>query len=90
MAYSGLRQREFPSPLDLLGESDQTGGVGFGIGGTGQHHVVAGHLALQREPVLNPPDRGMKEEQRFHYLLSQIGPIIPAAKVRQFVQQNDF
>src|ERR1019366_488806 len=56
----------------------------------GQHRIGASHLALERELRLDKPDRRMKEENRLDDLLREIGPVIPAVKVRQFVQQNGF
>jgi hypothetical protein len=32
----------------------------------------------------------MEEEQGLYEFLGEIGPIVPAAKMREFVQHNDF
>jgi hypothetical protein len=46
----------------LFQQRHQTTGVSMRVGSFGQHGIVTSHLAFHREPFLNPPHRGMKEE----------------------------
>ena len=89
-AHQGLRQRQASGVLQLFGKRNQRRCVSSGARGLRQNHVVAGHLTLERQAVFNPPDGGVKEEHSFHDLLGEVGPIIPAAKMRELMEQNYF
>ena len=85
---SGLCHRQAALDKAALGEMRKALGVRAWAGSFGEHGVVTSDLALERGFVLDPPYGGMKEEQRSYQLLGEVGPVVPAAKVREFVQQN--
>ena len=87
-AHQGLRQRQSSGILQFLGKRDQRRCVGSGARSLRQNHVVASHLTLKRQATFNPPDGGVKEEHGFRDLLDKIGPIIPAAKMCELMEQN--
>ena len=88
MADGSLGQLNSATEEALLGETDQRLGIGAGAEVGGEHGIVAGHLALEREPRLDKPDRRMKEEDRLHEFLREVGPVVLAAQVREFVQED--
>ena len=87
--HSRLRHRPSPMCQALFQQRDQTSGVSARVGSFGQHRIVTRHFAFHRKPLFNPPHRWMKKEESAYDFLNQIGPLIPAPQVREFVQQHD-
>ena len=71
-----------------LGEAGETGGVSAGSLGAADDAFVAGHLALAAEAVLDPCERGVQREKNQGKLLQQIGPVVAAAQVLRFMEDN--
>ena len=55
-----------------------------------QNVVVAGNFAFQTKLLGNPPDGGVEKKEGLQDLLEQVGPIITAADVGQFMPQHRF
>ena len=53
-----------------------------------QYMVITGNFPLQRQLFGNPPDRRVKKAHRQNELLNQIGPIIAASHVSQFMPKH--
>src|SRR6202021_3692081 len=84
----GLRQREGAANKIFFREMREALGVGARLRRGGENGVVAGHFALERNFLLDPPDGGMTEEESFYDLLRAIGPVIAAAQMREFMEKN--
>ncbi len=67
---------------------DEAAGVGAGIASSGEYRIVAGHLALDREAGVDPPDGGMKEENGPDSFLKEIRPVVVTAQVGEFVDED--
>ena len=50
-----------------------------GAGKTTFVNIVTGHLTVERELALDPPDCWVKEEEGFDNFLSEVGPVVPTA-----------
>ncbi len=67
---------------------NQALGVAVRVSGQRQNGVIASHLSLQGEMPLNPPHGGMEEEKRLEDLLGKIRPIVEAAQMSQFMDED--
>src|SRR5215467_5286842 len=57
--------------------------------GLRKHRIITSHLAIQSQLALDPQNSRMKEENRLDELLRQIGPVVPATKMRQLMKQHE-
>src|SRR6266849_6448701 len=87
-AYRGLGQLDLTPQETFLRHARQALRISFWVAGLSQHRVIASHLAVQRKSPLNPPDTGMEEQKGLHNFLGQIGPVIPPAKMSEFMQDD--
>ena len=52
--------------------------------------IVTGNLTLEHQPAAYPPNRWLKPKYCLNQLLKEVGPIIAALEVRQFMPKNRF
>ena len=53
-----------------------------------QHMIVAGYFPFQRQFSRDPPYSGVEKEKSANGLLSEVGPIVAAGDMRQFVAED--
>ena len=70
------------------GKRGQRFRVGSGVAGVCHDNLIATHFALESNPRRQPPYNRVEEQERFHNSLHQIDRVVPAADVRQFVEQH--
>src|ERR1019366_6981370 len=73
-----------------LGKAGQACGISTRRMRNSYDTVVAGHLTLAAEPMLNPKQRGIKREQNQAELLGKVRPIVVAAQMFGFMQHYLF
>ena len=74
----------------ILFQGYERRGVGGRVSAHCDHHIVTTVFAFGANHARDPPDRGVIEQETFDASLHDIREIIPAADVRQFMQQNRF
>jgi len=87
-AQRAERQRHPAAPHPVLGKRGQAGRIGLGRVGRVEHALVAGKLALEAQPALDPGQRRVSAETRPARSLQQVQPIVGAAQVACLVQHN--
>src|SRR5581483_441262 len=87
-AHCSLSESQAALQEAAFGERYQAGGISLRISCRGKHDVVASHLPFQAQPLVEPPDRGMKEEGGLDDFLREISPAVGTLNVGQFVKQD--
>jgi hypothetical protein len=72
----------------VFGQGGEAGGVGAGCAGGAEDLLVAGEFALDAEAALQPEERGVEGEEDEGELLEEVEPVVGAAEVGGFVEDD--
>ena len=84
----GVGQCHRSAQKALLSKRYQALGVAARIRRLDKHHIIAGHFALDRQPVVDPPYCRMKKQYRPNYFLQQVSPVVPAIDMGALVKNR--
>ena len=88
-AVPGTEGEGFSTALETtFSKAGKAGGVGAGSVGDADDSFVTGHLALAAKTMLDPGESGVQREENEAEFLEEVGPVVVAAKVLGFVEDD--